>query len=37
MIGPLFIAIEITLQEVWKEEEPEHGKHNKQFNQDDPP
>ena len=35
--GPFFIALEITLQQVGKEKEPEHSKHYKEFDQDDPP
>jgi hypothetical protein len=29
MIAPLFIAVEITLQQVGEKEKPEYGEHNK--------
>jgi hypothetical protein len=37
MIGPFLIAVEVTLQQIRKEKEPENGKHDKKFYQDDPP
>jgi hypothetical protein len=37
VIAPLFIAVEVPLQQVGKEEEAKYGKHDKEFDQDDPP
>lgn len=37
MRSPLLITVEITLQEIGKKEEPEDGKHDKEFNKNDPP
>ena len=37
VIAALLIALEVTLQQVGKKEKPKHGKHNKQFDQDDSP
>ena len=37
VIATLLIALEVTLQQVGEKEKPEHGKHNKQFDQDDSP
>ena len=37
MIGPFLIAVEVALQNIGKEKEPENGKHDKKFNENDPP
>ena len=37
VIAPLFIAVEITFQQVREKEKPEYGEHYKQFDQDDSP
>ncbi len=37
VIAPLFIAVEITLQQVGEKEKPEYGEHYKQFDQNDSP
>ena len=35
--GPLLITVEIALQQIREEEEPENGKHDKKFYKDDAP
>ena len=37
MIAPLLITVEIPFQDIGKEEEPQNGKHDKEFDQDNPP
>ena len=37
VVAPFFIAVVIPLQKVGEKEEAEYGKHDKQFDQDDPP
>jgi len=37
MIGSFLIAAEIAFQQIGEKDEPENGKHDKKFNQDDPP
>jgi len=35
--GPFLVTVEITFQQVREKEEPEDGKHDEKFEQDDPP
>jgi len=35
--GPFLITVEIALQQIGAEEEPENGKHDKKFYKDDAP
>jgi hypothetical protein len=37
VIASLLIAVVLFLKDVRKKEEPEYAKHDKKFNQDDPP
>ena len=37
MVTAFLITVEFLLQNIRKKEEPENGKHDKQFYQDDPP
>jgi hypothetical protein len=37
MIGPLLIAVKITFQQIGEKEEPEDGKHDEKFYNDDSP
>jgi hypothetical protein len=37
MRGPFLITIEIALQQIGEKEEPEDGKHDKEFKQDNAP
>jgi hypothetical protein len=37
IIAPLFIALEVPLQQIGKEKEPQHSKHDKEFDQDNSP
>jgi hypothetical protein len=37
VVGPLFVALKVTLQQIGKEKQAENGKHDKELDQDDPP
>ena len=37
VIGPFFITVEITFQQIGKKEESQNGKHNEKFDQDNGP
>jgi hypothetical protein len=37
VIAPLLVRLKIPLQDIRKEKDPQDGKHDKQFDQDDPP